>query len=390
MNSNRAHPTCPEGHEKPSAQLSKCIYYKHSPAAHFPVTTEQGLPVGAGLVRLSNWGILMADAKIDVAFWDYDRTRSLADGTVKIAGAEAAFHSAPIVPILFKGMIEGKFDVSEMGMTYFLRTFKDGVSPYIALPVFLNRAFRHSAIYINKASGITRPEDLNGKKIGELALYSHDAGLIPKGILMDEFGFKPETCEWVIGGLDWPMKPIDFVPHTHPATVRVSTVAEDKELGAMLDAGEIDALFSADNPKCILDRSPNVGRLFVDYTVVERAYYQRTGIFPIMHTVVVRKDLLAQQPGLAKALYRAFCEAKEHAADRYRHDKIFNNMGTMFPWFSHLMDQDLDLLGDDWWPYGVNANRSAIEQVLRYHLEQGITDRLYTVEDLFVADLLDT
>ena len=161
----------------------------------------------------------------------------------------AAFHSAPIVTQIFEGAVGGKFDVSELGMTYFLRTFKGTESPFVAIPVFPNRAFRHSAIYVNKASGIEKPEDLNGKTIGELALYSHDAGIIPKGILMDEYGFKPETCRWIIGGLDWPMKPIDFVPDTHPSDVQVSRIPEGKELGAMLEAGEIDALISADNPK---------------------------------------------------------------------------------------------------------------------------------------------
>jgi hypothetical protein len=146
----------------------------------------------------------MANLKLNIAFWDYDRTRPLAEGEVKIEGADSVFHGAPIVTEIFEGMIgDHKFDISELGMTYYLRTFVDGVSPFIAIPVFPNRAFRHSAIFVNKASGITKPEDLNGKTIGELALYGHDAGIMPKGILSDEFGFKPETCKWIIGGLDW-------------------------------------------------------------------------------------------------------------------------------------------------------------------------------------------
>ncbi len=332
----------------------------------------------------------MFDPKLDVAFWDYDRTRALANGTVKIADADATFHTAPIVTQIFEGVVNGKFNVSELGITYFLRTFKNGESPFVAIPVFPNRCFRHSAIYINKASGITKPEDLNGKKIGELALYSHDAGIISKGILMDEYGFKPETCEWIIGGLDWPMKPIDFVPDTHPANVKVSNIEKGKELGAMLEDGEIDVLFSADNPKCILENSPKVTRLFEDYPTVEREYFKRTGIFPIMHTVVIRKDLLAKHSELARNVYQAFCESKASAVKDYMHGKIFNNMGTMFPWFSDLIDQDIATLGNDWWPYGAGANRKAVDLILRYHYEQGITDRLYKIEDLFVPDLLNT
>ncbi len=332
----------------------------------------------------------MADLKLDIAFWNYDRTRALADGKVKIKGADATFHSAPIVTEIFEGVVRGKFNVSELGMTYFLRTFQEQDSPFVAIPVFPNRAFRHSAIYINKASGIQKPEDLNGKTIGELALYSHDAGIMPKGMLMDEHGFKPETCRWIIGGLDWPMKPIDFVPDTHPANIEVSNIPKGKELGSMLEAGEIDALISADNPKCILENSPRVGRLFPDYPAVEREYHKRTGIFPIMHTVVIRKDLLAKNPGLATTLYQSFWDAKKAAMEEYEHGRIFNNMGTMFPWFSRLIEEDRAVLGEDWWPYGIEANRKAIEAILRYHFEQGITKRLFKIEDIFVPELLTT
>ena len=333
----------------------------------------------------------MGSPKLDIAFWEYDRTRALVDGSVEIAGVDAAYHSAPIVTEIFRGMIaDHAFDVSELGLTYFLRTFQNGESPFVAIPVFPNRAFRHSAIFINKDSGIERPEDLNGKVIGELALYGHDAGIMPKGMLMDEFGFKPETCRWIIGGLDWPLKAIDFVPHTHPAHVEVSNVAEGKELGAMLEAGEIEALISADVPKCVLQHSPKVGRLFPNYEQIERDYYERTGIFPIMHTVVIRRDLLARNPELARPVYEGFCNAKKAAEETYRHGQIFNSMGTMFPWFSRLIEEDIATLGEDWWPYGIAANRRALDAVLRYHHEQGITDRLFTVEDIFLPELLGT
>lgn len=333
----------------------------------------------------------MKNLKLDVAFWDYDRTRALVDGTVKIPGGDVTYHSAPIVTEIFEGMIaKGQFHVSELGMTYYLRTFQGKESPFIAIPVFPNRAFRHSAIYINKQAGIAKPEDLNGKRIGELALYGHDAGIMPKGMLMDEYGFKPETCQWVIGGLDWPLKPIDFVPHPHPADVVVHDIAKGKELGAMLEAGELDALISADVPKCILQGSPKVGHLFEDYREVESEYFRRTGIFPIMHTVVIRKDLLEENPEIAKTVYKSFCDAKEAAVQKYEHGLIFNSMGTMLPWFSRLISDDRALLGKDWWPYGIGANRKAIEAVLRYHFEQGITERQFTPEEIFVPELMKT
>jgi hypothetical protein len=333
----------------------------------------------------------MNDPKLKFAFWDYDRTRALADGTVRFDGIDAGFDSARIVTEIFERMIRRReFDVSELGMTYFLRTMDFDEPPFIAIPVFPNRCFRHSAIYVNKASGIACPQDLAGKTIGELAVYGHDAGVMSKGMLSDDYGVTPAQCRWVVGGLDWPMDPVDFIPQPHPEDVEVSWAPTGADLGKMLEAGEIDALISADVPKCVLDGSPKVARLFDDYPPVERAYFQRTGIFPIMHTVVVRRELAAAHPALLTSIYDGFCKAKEVAAGRYRQGMIFNNMATMVPWFSRLIEKDRELLGNDWWPYGIGANRKAIDTYLRYHHEQGLSKRRLTCEDIIVPGLLGT
>jgi hypothetical protein len=333
----------------------------------------------------------VSNTKLALAFWNYDRTRPLNDGTVKIAGVDARFHSARIIPEIFEAMIRQRaYDVSELGMTYFLRTLDVADPPFIAIPVFLNRAFRHSAIYINSRSGIKRPEDLAGKTIGELAVYGHDAGVMPKGILSDDFGFRPEQSRWIIGGIDFPMDPIDFIAHVHPANVDVSMAPAGADLGEMLDEGEIDALISADVPRCILEKSPNVGRLFEDFESVERNYYRRTGIFPIMHTVVVTRELATNRPDIVKAVYQGFCEAKSVATEHLVKGMTFNNMDTMIPWLTKLIGDNRDALGNDWWPYGMSANREAIDAVLRYHHEQGLTTRRFTAEEIFVPYLLDT
>lgn len=333
----------------------------------------------------------MNSASLDIAFWHYDRTRPLVDGSVPISGVAPRFHGARIVTEIFEAMIRQRaYDVSELGMTYFLRTMDMPAPDFLAIPVFLNRAFRHSAIYINKASGIERPEDLAGKTIGELAVYGHDAGVMPKGILADEFGFKPESARWIIGAIDFPMDPIDFIPQRHPADVQVTMAPKDADLGKMLETGEIDALISADIPACVLEKSPAVGRLFEDFEARERDYFRRTGIFPIMHTVAVKRTLADERPDVVKAIYQAFCAAKEATAQALTRGMTFNNMGTMVPWLTHLLEENRALLGGDFWPYGIKANRKAIEAILRYHHEQGLTTRRFAVEEVFVPYLMDT
>jgi hypothetical protein len=211
-----------------------------------------------------------------------------------------------------------------------------------------------------------------------------------KGILSDEFGFRPERNRWIVGGIDFPMDPIDFVPHPHPAGTDVTMAPRGTDLGAMLDAGEIDALISADVPRCVLDGSPKVRRLFPEHEAVERSYYRRTGIFPIMHTVVVTRELAEQEPEIVRAVYKGFCDAKAAEVAELTRGMTFNNMAVMVPWLTDLLARDRELLGGDWWPYGMARNRAAIEAVLRYHHEQGLTKQHLTVEEAFVPYLLDT
>ncbi|RJS93680.1 4,5-dihydroxyphthalate decarboxylase [Salinisphaera sp. Q1T1-3] len=332
----------------------------------------------------------MTNRTIDIAFWDYDRTRLLLDGTIPIQGAEPRFHSARIVPQIFKAMIDGHYDVSELGFTYFLRTFVDGRSPFLALPVFLNRAFRHGAIHVNENSSISRPEDLAGKRIGELALYGHDAGLMSKGILSDTSAWRPEQSRWIVGGIDFPMDPVDFVSRPVPAGCEVEYAGSDVDLGEMLVTGEIDALFTADIPAGMLQKRSGIRRLFGDYLERERAYFRDTGIFPIMHLVAVKRQMAENHPELIKSIYQSFCQAKDQMIEHYAQGMTFNNMDLMHPWLTALIAENRELMGKDWWPYGIGANRAAIDTVLRYHHEQGLTDRRFTIEDVFVPGLLET
>ena len=207
---------------------------------------------------------------------------------------------------------------------------------------------------------------------------------------MDDYGFKPENSRWLIGDLDRRNQRFDFVPHPRPANVDISDVAEGKLLGQMIETGEIDGLFSANVPQCVLDGSPHVTRLFPDYEPVERDYFRRTGIFPIMHTVAVPRELLDTNPELVTSIYRAFLESKDVAADRYRQSRRLYEVPTMVPWMNSLVERNLELFGDDWWPYGVSANRVAVDTYLRYHFEQGLSAKRWTVEEIFAHNLLDT
>lgn len=330
----------------------------------------------------------MSQPKLKIAFGEYDRTLVLTEGKVKIRNVDAMFESNPIVTEVFAGMIrDRKYDVCEVGLSYFLRTMDYDDPPFLAIPVFPNRVFRHS-IYINKHSGITKPADLKGKRIGEFAMYGHDAGVWPKGILSDDFSVEPKDCSWVIGCLDWQLKPVDWIPQPHPSHINI-VQKSTSDLGAMLEKGEMDCLISADVPKCVLDNSPNIGRLFEDHVAVEREYYKRTGIFPIMHLIAVRKEL-AQDAELLRAVYNGFCEAKDMVQKQYLHGFILNNMPTMVPWFTKLLDENKTLLGEDWWPYGMEANRKAVDTFLRYHYEQGLSKKRLVCEGIFVQSLMNT
>jgi ABC-type nitrate/sulfonate/bicarbonate transport system substrate-binding protein len=331
----------------------------------------------------------MHDPALTIGAYQYEHTAALFDGTVTIPGVDATFETASLVSEIFQRMVRGDFDVAELGLTYFLRTFDLQDASFLALPIFPNRNFRHSAIFVNTASGIDKPEDLVGKTVGEFALYGHDAGVWPKGILADDYGITPDQCRWVIGGTNHPIPSFDWIPQPMPADVDVRHAANGETLGTMLEAGDIDALISVDVPQALLDGSPKVARLFPDYKTVEQEYYRRTGIFPPMHVVAIRTELV-EQPGLAWALYRAFTEAKEIPARQYRDGATKQHMAVMTPWFSELFAENQRLLGSDWWPYGVEANRKAVDTFLRYHYEQGLSKRLLTSEDIFVPELLGT
>ncbi|WP_216900183.1 4,5-dihydroxyphthalate decarboxylase [Nocardia alni] len=332
----------------------------------------------------------MNDLDLRIGGFRYDTTEALFDGSVTVRGVRSTTMStAATLPEIFERMADGAVDVSEFGLTFLLRALDQG-APFVAVPAFPVRMFRHSAIFVNTGSGITGPGDLVGKTIGEFGVYGQDPGVWNKGILAEEYGFRPEANRWVIGGLEHPAPPFTFTTHPHPDGVDITTAPEGRTLSAMLDSGEIDALFTANAPQPFLNGSPRIARLFPDYERVERDYYRRTGNFPMMHTVVARRELFADNPGLARAVHTAFLESKNAGAQRYRRFRHLYQAPFMVPWLNALLEQNDRLLGEDWWPYGTSANRTALDTFLRYHYEQGLSARRWTVEEIISPDLLDT
>ncbi|MFJ7213312.1 4,5-dihydroxyphthalate decarboxylase [Amycolatopsis sp. NPDC098790] len=308
---------------------------------------------------------------LTIGCYRYDTTQALFDRP------DVTVKTAATLPEIFERTIrDHEFDVAELGLTFYLRLLESGL-PYVALPIFPNRVFRHSCVFVNKRSGITGPADLVDRTIGEFGTYGQDSGVWAKGILMDEYGFEPARNRWVIGGLEHPAAPFGFVPHPHPDDVRVTT--SDRALNDLLATGGIDALFSANVPQCVLDGAPDVVRLFPDFEPLERDYHRRTGIFPIMHAVVIRRELLDS----AEEVYRLFSSAAESAAERYRRDRRLYQVPTMVPWVNALVERNEAQFGADWWPYGISANRVVLDAYLRYHHEQGLSPRRYSVDEVF-------
>jgi len=332
----------------------------------------------------------MSDIPLKVGVFAYEHTQPLFDGRVAIDGVDADLHTSPLISDLFQEMAGGRLDICEFGLTYFLRTFDVEEPPFLALPIFPNRNFRHEALFVNVDSGIGKPEDLAGRTVGEFALWGHDPGVWMKGILAEEYGLRPDQMSWVIGGTDHPIPSFDWIPQPVPDGVEVRHAGAGQTLSAMLESGEIDALLSVDVPRSLVDgSSTKIRRLFPDYAAVERDYYRRTGIFPMMHAVAIRREL-ATEPGLAESVYRAFAEAKRIVQDKYRADASKQHMSVITPWFSDLFARNCELLGEDWWPYGLSANHKAVDTFLRYHYEQGLSRRRWTPEDIFVPELLGT
>jgi 4,5-dihydroxyphthalate decarboxylase len=321
--------------------------------------------------------------RLTLACWDYDRTRALMDGTVAPDGIELIYLNQPVEETFFRMMRFREVDCSEMSLSSYVASLQIDHPPFIAIPVFPSRFFRHSCIFVSAKSGIRKPEDLRGKRIG-VPEYQMTAPVWIRGILSDDYGVKVTDCEHLSGGEEEPGRG-EKLKISLPSSIRLKAIPGDKTLSRMLADGELDALVTARAPSTFQKEPERVKRLFPNYVEVEKEYYRRTKIFPPMHTVVIRRDVYAKNPWVAQSLCKAFTEAKAKAYALYDQTAA---LPAMVPWLVAELEQARREMGEDWWPYGLEPNRKALETFLRYHHEQGLSKRLFKPEELFARETL--
>jgi len=319
--------------------------------------------------------------RLTLACGDYDRTRALEDGSLRPDGIELTYLRLPVEETFFRMMRHREFEVAEMSLSSYVISMQADPAPFVALPVFTSRMFRHGSIYLNTAAGINTPEDLRGKPVGAPE-YQLTAGVWIRGILADHYGVPVDSVTYYTGGQEQAGR-IEKASLDLPDNIRVEHISPEKTLSDMLARGEIAALYPPRIPRPFAERDPRVGRLFPDVIDAEKAYFAASGIFPMMHVVVIRRDVYESCPWVAQSLYKAFVLAKDQVFERLYDSSALR---FMLPWLNQHLEEARDLLGDDYWSYGLDANRDALATFLRYHHEQGLSRRLLQPEELFAPE----
>jgi len=319
----------------------------------------------------------MAKLQLSVAMGDYDRTRALLDGSVQIDGVDPVYMTLSPEEMFFRAFRNVEFDISELSFSSYVVKASRDECPYVGVPVFLSRAFRHTSIYV-RTDRIKQPSDLKGSRIG-VPEYQLTAIVWARALLQDDYGIAPRDITWVRGGINEPGRP-EKIGLQLPEGVRLENAPAGDTLTAMLDRGDLDAYISPRLPGKAAMANPDVGWLFPDPTAAARDYYQRTSVFPIMHVLGIRRDLAAQHPWLPAAVLKAFEQAKAVALARLGDTSATK---VTLPFVEEQLKAVREVMGEDYWSYGVAANHSTLETFLRHHHSQGLSARLMTVEELF-------
>ena len=319
-----------------------------------------------------------------VSGYRLDRIEALIDGRVQVEGCDLNFEESGIGDIntnVFSG--PQTLDVTEIGLHPFMLAYaNDGFRDYSLLPIFPIRVFRHKSIFIRTDRGIKGPEDLRGRKVATPGFSSTSLTWL-RGIMKHEYGVSPEEIQWFVSSKDSSAKAAGKVSKQEsmvPKGLSVSKGPEGKDESDLLESGKVDALFHAAEPRAYIEGHTKVARLFPDFRKTERAYFKKTGIFPIMHAVAIRNALVEQHPWMPKAVFDAYSKAKNLMYDH------LNKMGwaaISLPWAAQEIEETRALMGDNFWPYGIKPNRRALEALFQYSYEQGLASRKLTIEELF-------
>lgn len=326
---------------------------------------------------------------LKVAGYKFDRVAALVDGKVQVEGCDTTFEKAAIGDIntdVFSGA--QTWDVTEIGLHPFMLAYaNEGFRDYSLLPVFPLRTFRHKSIFIRTDRGIKKPEDLRGKKIATPGFSSTSLTWI-RGMLQHEYGVKQEDIEWIVSAKDSSADAAGKVSAQEsmiPKGLNVTKGPAGQDESDLIESGYVDALFHAAEPRGFLQGDPKVGRLFSDYRTIERDYFAKTGIFPIMHTVAIRNSLVKANPWLPEAVFNAYSEAKTMM---YQQLIKLGWANISLPWAAKELEETRALMGDNFWPYGIEANRKTLEALFQYSYEQGLARKKLKMEDLFHASTL--
>lgn len=308
-----------------------------------------------------------------------DRVLDLYHGKVVPEGIDLQF--IPLQPFeAFNRMLRGDFDCAEMSFSTYIIKVAQNDMPFTAIPVFPSRTFRHSAIYINRKAGIASPRDLIGRRVG-VPEYQMTAAVWARGMLQHEYDVSPDSISWVTGGLKEPGRKPMISVSIPGVEIKHS---DDKSLNSMLLDGEIDAIIAPQVPPAMRNGHPDIGYLFPNYVQLEQAYFKKTGIFPIMHVVVLRNELFQTHPWVAVSLYQAFEQARRNCMETLN---IEEPLPVSVPWIHEYVKSIHELMGENYWSYGIENNRQVIEAICQYTFEQGVAPRKVMIEELFAGNV---
>jgi 4,5-dihydroxyphthalate decarboxylase len=327
----------------------------------------------------------MAKLQLTLACWNYDRTRALLEGRVQPDGIDLNYLSLPVEETFFRMIRHQEFDIAEMSLSSYAVSLFTPERPFVAIPVFPSRSFRHSCIYVNARSGISEPKDLMDKKVG-CPEYQLTAPVWIRGILSDDYAVPVSSVTYYTGGQEEKGRP-EKQKINLPSNIRIERIGPDQTLSSMLASGELDALYTPRMPSSFRRGAGQVKRLFQDFAQIERDYFRRTRIFPIMHTVVIRRELYERNRWVAQSLFKAFCAAQRETYEDLNETAALK---VTLPWLTAHVEETRREMGEDFWPYGFQQNSQTLATFLRYSHEQGLSKELLTPEDLFAPETLES